>query len=221
MNLVETWRTEWRSRGFRPQLAGTLLATILTLSLLTRFLNWVEDRPGVVLQDPFLQLFAPVDLTWLTFALIYGGLVLGIFHLARRPQRLLLALQCYIVMVIFRIIAMWLLPLEPPATMIILRDPTVEILGTGQILTKDLFFSGHTSTMLLLSLTAYHRTVRTLFLICTVAVGTCVLLQHTHYAVDVYVAPFVAYAAYRIVVLVRRALLPESEPGGGPVGRVT
>jgi membrane-associated phospholipid phosphatase len=74
----------------------------------------------------------------------------------------------------------------------------VEVLGPGQVLTKDLFFSGHTSTMFLLALMAPGRATRIFFLACTVVVGSCVLWQHVHYTVDVLVAPLFAFAAYAL-----------------------
>ncbi len=43
------------------------------------------------------------------------------------------------------------------ANMIILNDPLVEFFGTGQTLTKDLFFSGHTATLLILFLVSEKK----------------------------------------------------------------
>jgi hypothetical protein len=95
---------------------------------------------------------------------------------------------------------MSLLPLDPPQTMIPLTDPFVEYFGTGISLSKDLFFSGHTSTLFLLGLTMQARRWRTFFFFCTAAVACCVLIQHIHYTVDVFVAPFFAYASYRLAL---------------------
>jgi membrane-associated phospholipid phosphatase len=102
---------------------------------------------------------------------------------------------------------MFLLPLEPPALLIPLRDPFVQYLGTGTLLTKDLFFSGHTSTLFLLFLTARGARLKAIFVVCTVGVAISVLLQHVHYSVDVFVAPFFAYAAYRVALAIDRKSL--------------
>jgi membrane-associated phospholipid phosphatase len=82
--------------------------------------------------------------------------------------------------------------------MISLKDPFVELFGTGNTLDRDLFFSGHTSTMFMLFLLAYKPLFKKLFLIGVILVGASVILQHAHYTIDVLVAPFVAYASYRI-----------------------
>jgi hypothetical protein len=184
---------------FRRQASLTLAALVLVLAGLARFLERNEARQGVVLPDPFLALYAPHDVTWLTFALIYIALLAAIVYFLRHPATLLIAMQSYALMVIFRIIAMTLVPLEPPPTMIPLNDPLVEMFGTGRLLTKDLFFSGHTSTLFLLILVTPPGTLRKIFIACTLVVACCVLVQHVHYAIDVFVAPFVAFSAVCIV----------------------
>ena len=79
----------------------------------TRFLNFVELRAGFSFNDPLLNLFTPVDFTWVIFGLIYAGLIIAIFFFIKDPHLLLTALQSYLVLVIFRSAAMYLLPLEP------------------------------------------------------------------------------------------------------------
>jgi len=200
---LQTWSTLLRQRGFRWDLVITTAGLVTVLAGLANFLQWIERRPGVAVDDPVLMLFSPYDLTWLTFAVIYLGLLIGVVLLSREPPLLLIALQSYIVMVLIRMVAMSLVPLEPPPTMIPLADPTVEYFGTGTLLTKDLFFSGHTSTLFLLFLAARIRWQKVLFFVCVVVVAVCVLIQHVHYTIDVIAAPFFAYGAYRLVVLGR------------------
>jgi membrane-associated phospholipid phosphatase len=200
----DIWSSQWRSHRFRIELFVTVPLTVAALATLANFLNWVETRPGVIYADLILALFPPVDLTWLTFGLIYAGLISGIVFLTRHPRAMLIAFQSYVLMVAVRIAAMYVLPLAAPPTAIPLQDPTVEYLGTGKMLTQDLFFSGHTSTLFLLFLTAQGRGLRVVFLICTMAVGISVLLQHVHWTVDVLVAPFIAYTCFRIVTVLAR-----------------
>lgn len=197
----EIWSELWRSRRFRVEFLVTILLTVAALAALANFLNWVETRPGVLFDDPLLRRFSAVNLNWLTFGLIYLSLVCGIVFLTRHPRAMLIAFQSYVLMVVVRIAAMYVLPLEAPLTPFPLQDPTVQYLGTGQLLTKDLFFSGHTSTLFLLFLTAQGKWLRTVFLVCTIAVGIAVLVQHVHWTVDVLVAPFIAYTCFRVVTL--------------------
>ena len=165
----------------------------------SHFLHFVEQRDGVVLNDPLLNAFNPIDLTWLTFVLIYLSLIIFVVTTFNKPDKLLIAFQAYGLMLIFRTIAMYLTPFEAPETILLLNDPFVQFFAKGDILTKDLFFSGHTGTLFLIFLLAENKTLKTIFLILTILVGNAVLLQHVHYSIDVFVAPFVAYCSYRTI----------------------
>ena len=195
---ARAWSEAWADPGFRVRLAVTLPALVAVLAGLTRFLDWVEKRPGVTLPDPLLSVLPPRDLTWLTFGLIYLGLVAGVGWLVARPRRLLLALEAYVVMVAFRIVVMWATPLEAPEGLLPLNDPLVRLFGPSKLLTKDLFFSGHTSTLFLLGLAVTAPRWRALFFASAAVVGFCVLWQHVHYTIDVLAAPFFAYGSWRI-----------------------
>lgn len=194
-----SWKDFLKGRNGRIETAISLIMLSIVLFTLSNFLNFVEGRQGVVLPDPLLNLFEPVDLTWLTFALIYISLIVAVISLAKHPRQLLFAIQLYSLMVFLRIIAMYLVPLEPPSKMIILNDPFVEFFGTGQTLTKDLFFSGHTATLFLLFLVSQKKIFKFIFLICTIAVGISVLLQHVHYTIDVVAAVIFTYSAFNVL----------------------
>ena len=205
--LDATWRQAWADRGFRIRLLVTPPLLVGTLSALAALVKWVERRPGAVLPDPVLAMLAPRDVTWPVFTLIYVGIVLAILLLVRSPVRLLLGVQGYVVMALLRIVVMWATPLDPPPGMIVLEDPLVQGFGGAAApLTRDLFFSGHTSTMFLLFLAVPGRATRAFFLAATAGVAFLVLVQHVHYAVDVLAAPPFAYAAWRIA----RATWPEA-----------
>jgi hypothetical protein len=165
----------------------------------SQFIGHIEQREGVTLSDPLLNTFNPIDLTWLTFALIYFSIILFLLNVIKNPDQILIALQTYALMVIFRVIAMYLTPFNAPEKLLLLDDPFVQIFGKGEVLTKDLFFSGHTGTLFLLFLLSENIKLKFIFLISTILVGTAVLLQHVHYSVDVFIAPFVAYGAYQII----------------------
>lgn len=194
------WKDFLKDKNNRVELIITLLLLAAVLISLTNFLNYVEARQGVVLSDPIINLFSPIDLTWLIFALIYISIVAAIATLLKNPKQLLFAIQLYTLMVAIRIAAMYLLPLDPPSTMIILNDPLVEFFGTGQTLTKDLFFSGHTATLFILFLVSEKKMFKSVFLISTIAVALSVILQHVHYTIDVFAAVFFTYACYNLIL---------------------
>lgn len=185
-------------KAHKVSLAGSLICLIVVLWLFAHFVQYVEQRDGFAFTDPVLEIFSPIDLTWVIFALIYGSLIVAAVHLLDKPGLLHLAVLTYAIMVSFRMVAMYLLPLNPPESAIILNDPFVQLFGSTEALTKDLFFSGHTATLFMLYLVSRQKLIKTVFLVCTVLIVFFVLLQHVHYSVDVFVAPFIAFVAYSI-----------------------
>ena len=194
-----TWKSFLKNKKNLIEFVITAVIVTAVIIAFSHFLHFIEQRDGVILNDPILKMFNPIDLTWLTFALIYLSLIIFVITTFNKPDKLLIAFQAYGLMLIFRTIAMYLTPFEAPERILLLNDPFVQFFAKGDILTKDLFFSGHTGTLFLVFLLAENRTLKTIFLILTILVGSAVLLQHVHYSVDVFVAPFVAFGAYKII----------------------
>jgi membrane-associated phospholipid phosphatase len=198
--IGRAWGEALRSPRFRARLLLTAVALAVVMTMLSHVLGWVQSRPGIPLADPVLERFAPRDLTWFSFGLIYLGIITAIGTALAHPRQLVLGLQAYALLMSFRMVAMWLTPLGAPEGMILLHDPFAEHVVTGtRALTKDLFFSGHTSTLFLLYLAVPGRRVKAVLLVCTVLVGIALVLQHVHYAVDVFAGPFFAYGSFQLV----------------------
>jgi hypothetical protein len=210
--LTSAWRTAWADPGFRLRQVGGLAFLGLVLAVLSPFLNRIEGRPGVVLADPVLARFAPVDVTGLTFALIYGGIVLAVAHGLARPRRFVVMTWGYAFLLAARMVTLWLVPLDPPLTTIPLADPIVGAFVGGPTLTRDLFFSGHASTTLVLGLAMAPSRLRGFVIGLAPVVGGLTMLQHVHYTVDVLVAFPVAWMACNLA----RALAPLPAPGADP-----
>jgi len=66
---------------------------------------------------------------------------------------------------------------------------------------RDLFFSGHTANVSLLFFFVDIRWIKIIIAVSTFVVGFLLLKQHVHYTIDVIVAPFFAFASYKIAVL--------------------
>jgi len=202
------WRAAWAGAPFRREAvwtAGLFLAAGLAQ---TRFLAWNEGRQGVVLADPVLACFAPRDVSLAIFAVVWIGIALAVGRLAREPARLLRTVQGYAYLLLLRVALMWLVPLDPPTTIIPLRDPITESLSTGRALTRDLFFSGHTSVLFLLFLALPRGRCRGVLLVASAAVAFLTVWQHNHYVVDVLTAPFFAYGCVHLAQVGRSPLRP-------------
>ena len=210
--MLNNWKLFLSNKNSTAVLVSTIILLIVSVSTLARFLVFVESREGVVLEDPVFHWFNAVDLNIPVFIFIYVSLVSCLIFLAiTDPKCFIIALQIYTLLIIIRMAMMYVVPLEPPYGTIDLQDPIVFIAGTGSKITKDLFFSGHTSTLFLMFLVTKKRTLRYIYLINTIIVGSFVILQKVHYTIDVLVAPFVAYASYRIIInLYNNYLFPNS-----------
>ena len=91
---------------------------------------------------------------------------------------------------------MYLMPLEAPEKLIVLKDPFVEMFGSGESLTKDLFFSGHTATLFMLFLVVESKRLKYYFWQVQSLLEWQLVLQHVHYVIDVFAAPFFTYACF-------------------------
>ncbi|MDQ2792511.1 MAG: sphingomyelin synthase family protein [Bacteroidota bacterium] len=193
-----TWPAAWARRGFRVRLGLVVVLLLGLLPVVPGFYRFVQARPGQRLADPLLALLPVQDHSTLIFTLIYGAIAATLIYLLPRPQRLLQALWAYYLLQLLRMATLWLLPLEPPATLVLLHDPVMDRIFevTTQPIVRDLFFSGHTATMTLLTLVGRGRGWRWALGLATVAVGLLVLVQRVHYSYDVLAAPFFAGAAY-------------------------
>jgi membrane-associated phospholipid phosphatase len=89
-----------------------------------------------------------------------------------------------------------LVPLDPPAGLIGLVDPIGNFFYGKSYVTKDLFFSGHTSTVFLLYLCLPGRKDRMIALAVTALVAFLLLVQHVHYTLDVLGALLFASIAF-------------------------
>ncbi len=207
-NIKEIWKIELSNKYFLPQVILSFMSVIVGLFFFTHFLAFIEARPGIILPDPILAWFSPVDISWFTFIVMYSMIIIAIISLIQSPKALILGLQSYTVMLIIRTAAMYSIPIEAPATILPLIDPMVSEIGVGQLMTKDLFFSGHTATIFIMYLVAQKKPFRIFFLVTTIVIGLAVLLQHVHYSVDVIAAPFFGYGAYRIVYLLNHKFNP-------------
>jgi hypothetical protein len=128
---------------------------------------------------------------------MYAAVIAAVASLLRSPSRLLFGLRVYAAVLLMRLVAIYLTELDDPLTAIPLQDPVARLVFQVETIpTKDLFFSGHTATMFALYLLATTARLKRVLLGATVAIGSCVLLQHVHYAFDVFAAPFFAYGAH-------------------------
>ncbi|MFN8260764.1 MAG: phosphatase PAP2-related protein [Chitinophagales bacterium] len=168
-----------------------------------------ENRKGTQIMDPFLAKLPVVDASNVIFILTYSALAVFILSNIVNPLRFIKGLQAYSLLLIMRTITIYLVPLEPPIGMIVLKDTVSNFFMNstdGGYIVKDLFFSGHVSAVMLFFFIAENKFIKTKLLILAFLIGTLILLQHVHYVMDVVAAPFFSYLAIKIVALANRQI---------------
>lgn len=207
-----TWRKAMANPAFSRTLLVAVVAGIGVAVVLPHFFEWVQGRPGTDLHDPVLAIWKARDVSNFTFTVLYGALVVVFISVVRAPLRMLHGLWAYVLMMLLRMLSMALFTLEPPPGIIPLIDPVTQHFYPGATpFLKDLFFSGHTATLTLMTLLARRGPLRWFAAICTAAVALFVLVQHVHWTVDVLAAVPAAWLAWAAAgAWLRKAGLPTS-----------
>ncbi|MFH0734552.1 MAG: phosphatase PAP2-related protein [bacterium] len=196
--FIKNWKNELENKKFKANVFITIIFLAVVLFSVTKFLSYNELRFGFSFRDPILSSFKPINVTWFTFIIMYGAIPITLISLAKSPRVFILGFQAYTIMLIFRVFCMFMLPLNPPIEIITLTDPFIAFFATGITFKKDLFFSGHTATMFLMFLCLNKGPLKIILFICTLLIGLLVLVQHVHYSIDVFAAPFFAYVSFII-----------------------
>ena len=198
ISLRQEWQGAWQAPSFRRRAIAGLIIVVSILSSFPVFFQHIERRHGVLLNDPVLRMLPPHNVSLPLFIVIWAITGYSIFRAAQTPQMFLNFLWSFILLSLFRTLTITLVPLDPPAGLIPLVDPLSNFFYGDKFVTKDLFFSGHTSTVFLLYLTIPGRSDKKLALLATFIVGFLLLVQHVHYTFDVLGGFLFAWLSYQI-----------------------
>lgn len=197
------------NRSLRVLVPLSFALVILAFILTTYYLAWNEVRVGYQLYDPILAAIDPIDLSRPLFICTYGCLILGLIFCMTTPEKVILANLSILCILTYRSICMFLVPLEPPQDIIPLQDEFLRHTTYGdKVLLKDLFFSGHTASVVLVYHLVEHKRVSQFLLLMSGVIGSMLIIQHVHYTIDVLVAYAFAHLSFRSgIVLTGKALL--------------
>ncbi len=182
------WKSRWGNEKYRRKYLFLIFLTVILLASMPTGFDFIQSRGGLNWNDAFLNILPVYDLSWPIFVIMYSLGILVIMRVIKNPHLLYQILKAYIIITLFRFVLIYFIPLDPPTAMIELRDPINKIFYGGKIITRDLFFSGHTSSMFLLYLILEKKSDKLLGLIVTIVIGLALLVQHVHYTADVLAA---------------------------------
>jgi len=175
---------------------GSLACLGITMIVFTHFLAYNERRTGFAFNDPVLNLFKPISVSFITLIVTYSLSLFAVVLALFSPKLFVQLAQSFTFILLLRMICMMLVPFEPPRLIIPLQDAFLNSsFYSGRPNLRDLFFSGHTASMCLFAFCFTNKKLKWLFATGAVAVGTLVILQHVHYSIDVIAAPVFVYIA--------------------------
>lgn len=163
----------------------------------TYYSEIIGPKPGILLNDPVLNFFVPIDWSTVIFVILTIGIVHTIFVYISLPIIILTGFTTFSLVNMGRMVAMYVITLEPPPDMILLIDPiSAFLVYPDKGFAKDLFFSGHVSTMMTLIYIERNKAWKLGKIAGTALMGLLLAWQHVHYTVDLLVAPFATYLAF-------------------------
>lgn len=190
------WKTAWENKDYKKRFITGMLIFTGIMCAFEPFFQYIQQRQGVIMHDVLLSYIKPVNVSVPLLLCIWSAAVLIIVRVLKSPSIFLKFLWSFILLSLLRFITILLVRLDPPEHLIAIVDPLSTMFYGKNFITKDLFFSGHTATMFIISF-CLEKKADKLFVLCiAVAVGILVLVQHIHYTVDVVCAPVFAYFCY-------------------------
>ncbi len=191
------WKEAWPDKRFRIQFIIASVYMVGVAIFYRWFFDFIEARNGKLLGDIILDFLPAHDVSWIVFFCLYSGMLISMLYMVAHPRQLLLVFGTYCLVMTMRVFSITLFPLNPPEGYIPLREPIAQLfVDDGRIISKDLFFSGHVSTIFSLFYPLKNKTLRRIVLFLSIMVGLLVLVQHVHYTIDVLMAPFATYVCY-------------------------
>lgn len=201
--IPKAWKSCWSIKYFKVHFffSFILFASVIHFSCL--YLSIWETRTGISIIDPLLSRLPPREFSVQIFSIVHSSLLITLVLFLATPKKLLKALQAYALLLFFRTLFIYIFPLEAPKGMIFLQDPiTAFFLNSVNVVTKDLFFSGHISAMCLFVYFTDNKVWKTYLMFATPLLALLILWQHVHYTIDIVAAPFFAFICCKFVDVV-------------------
>lgn len=204
-NLKQTWKTAFADRSFTLSFLGALAVFSIFPFKADDYFQWIQLRDGIQWNDPILNALPALNVSYPIFGIIYLSVIYLLYRLLQDPKRFVWFAWAFNVETLFRFICIYFVALDPPARLVDLHDPLAEmfIYGENMAITKDLFFSGHTATMVFVCYFLPTTRERRIAIGLSLLLVSLLLVQHVHYSLDIAAAPLFTLAAIWIVKRIR------------------
>lgn len=196
------WALHFANLRFNVLAICSVLILLFGIKYITNALAIIDLQTGTQLFDPIHAIMPPtLDWSNIIFFLTYSSVFIIVIDLIMRSPIQLVRLGFAIaLMKILRSFSMFLFPLEPPIGIIPLQDPIVSYLTPNHVVAlRDLFFSGHCATMIILYLVAVSPFAKKWMRFTLIMVPLLILWQRVHYTIDVAAGLAVGYGIYYFI----------------------
>jgi hypothetical protein len=199
--LKQSWKAAFTDRNFTLKLIGALAVFLIFPFKADDYFQWIQLREGIQWNDPLLNFLPALNVSYPIFGIIYFSVIYLLYRLLQDPKKFLWFAWAFNLETAFRFLSIYLVALNPPARLVDLHDPLAEIFiyGENMAITKDLFFSGHTATMVFVCFFLPTVRERRIAIGLSLVLVTLLLIQHVHYSLDIAAAPLFTLAAIWIV----------------------
>jgi hypothetical protein len=194
------WGGAWKDPKFKRSFIFALLIFSIFPWKAADYFQWIQLRNGIRLNDYLLEIIPARNVSYPIFSIIYCTLIYLIIRLIPNPKAFLWFAWAFNIETGFRFLTIFWVPLNPPLGIIDLHDPLAEIFiyGENVAITKDLFFSGHTATMVFACYFLPQKKERLMAIILSLILAFLLLSQHVHYTIDIIMAPLFTLLAIRM-----------------------
>ncbi|MBS1487014.1 MAG: hypothetical protein JST43_05445 [Bacteroidetes bacterium] len=206
--MFASWKEAFQNKRFLIYFLLCVMGLIAFALYLPYFFNYVLlHKRGQQLDDPILNLFSPRDWSIEIFILIYSCTLIFFISNLSSPKIILLTLQSYVLVNFMRIACLFLFTLEAPEGIIPLADPFLAVFAYQQeVFVKDLFFSGHVSTLMVFFLIERRRLLKWIIFFSAILVGIGLAWQRVHYSIDMIAAVLFSIMVVHLFRFINRDL---------------
>lgn len=196
--IARAWKDAWGNRQFRNKAIIASIIFFCILLFMPIFFGVIEKREGPLLDDWLLNRIPARDVSIATFVVIWSMTLLLVTRAVQDPKIFIIFMCSLLISFLSRMISIMLFPLSPPLGLVPLIDPVTSFFYGGRhiFITRDLFYSGHTSIQFLIFLCLRKKADKILALGSSIAIASLVLVQHVHYTIDVLAAFPLTFLVY-------------------------
>lgn len=199
ISLKQNWKSTWNCTSQRSLMLIGSIVVALVLSGMPVFFQHIEQRPGVQLHDFVLARVPAFDVSLYIFLIEWGMGLLILIRAIKTPAIYVRYVWLYIVISLTRLLTITLVPLAAPANLVELVDPITGVFYGHAVITKDLFYSGHTATLVAMYFCLPRKSDRNVVVIATIVMACLLIVQHVHYTIDIVAAPVFVFLINRIM----------------------